>query len=268
MKRGKILFLLFPLSQALLLLGFYQTMGRIEGEASVGMVVGILADVVLFYVLLRNERQEKVERELEELTYLHKAEQMQKSLLEKNQEVLDAMKTAFEQQLQEIYDRLEAGDTQNVSRRIETLQKNLDSTVRETYSSHPVVNAVLSEKQQLCREKGFSMDVNVEIPRTVKVDPLHLCSIFSNLLDNAIEAVEELEQDERVIEVRGELKGHYLIVKVCNRAEKAHVERERREGRGDGTQILKDIARKYEGEYRAEYEHGQYSAVLAVKAVP
>lgn len=142
------------------------------------------------------------------------------------------MKETFGRQLQEICVQLDQGDLKEARQGAEIMQEELNRTKTEQYCSNPIVNAVLSEKESVCRELGFSMDIQVQIPKGVEVAPLHLCSIFSNLLDNAIEAVRELEQGKRIIEVSGGLKGYYLLVKVSNTAREAHVGRKKRKGRG------------------------------------
>ena len=263
--KGSLLFLLFPLSQILLLSGFYQTFGVLPGGAYAGTLLGIMADAVLLFILVHNTKKEKMERELEELIYFQKTEELQRNRMEERQKALYAMKLSFGQQLQDICDKLEAGNKQNVTQDIVQIQESLERTKPEIYTQNPIVNALISEKQNLCREQGFSMDIHLQLPKNLGIAPLHLCSIFSNLLDNAMEAVEELQQEDRRIQVNGGVKGKYLIVKVSNTTIRTHAERKKRHGRGMGTEILEEIAKNYEGEYSARYENGQYFATIVLK---
>ena len=63
-----------------------------------------------------------------------------------------------------------------------------------------------------------------------------------------------------------EMKGAYMLVKARNTAEREHALRKRRKGRGYGTQILRELAKNYEGNYQAAYEKGWYTAAVMVKA--
>ena len=147
------------------------------------------------------------------------------------------------------------------------MQEELENSRPNAYCKHAVINAVLSEKEKTCTELGCSFETDLIIPGKLNVEPLNICSIFSNLLDNAIEAVGELPEKERKISVHGELRGNYLFVKVKNPTTKEHAQRKRRQGRGYGTQILQDIAKKYDGQYVASFEKGIYTAMVGVKAV-
>ena len=129
------------------------------------------------------------------------------------------------------------------------------------------MNAILSEKEKEFQKLGIRTKLALMIPRGLKLDPLHLCSLFSNLLDNALEALAELPQEKRELELNSEMKGAYLFVKARNTSEKSHALRKRRKGRGYGTQILQELAETYEGNYQAGYEKGWYTAVVMVKAV-
>jgi sensor histidine kinase regulating citrate/malate metabolism len=135
------------------------------------------------------------------------------------------------------------------------------------YSSNVIVNAVVREKDQKCKDLGFDLELDLMIPNKLEIEPLHVCSIFSNLLDNALEAVENMEPSKRSIQLWAEIKNNYLCMKVSNTTRKEHVRRKRRKNRGYGSLILQDIAGKYDGTYTTSYAEGIYSAAVVVKVV-
>ena len=69
---------------------------------------------------------------------------------------------------------------------------------RESVLFIPVVNDVLSEKNKVCMNDGVELSVDLDFPPVLQVEPLHLCSIFSNLLDNAINGVKTLVRVHRL----------------------------------------------------------------------
>ena len=79
--------------------------------------------------------------------------------------------------------------------------------------------------------------------------------------------MESYEGTENTISVDSAIKGNYLFVKVKNPSTKDYVNRKRRKERGYGTQILADIANKYDGKYEVIFKNGIYSATVMVKAV-
>ena len=259
MKKENLLFLVIPVSQILILLG------NITGKRSLnfwgygGIVLSVAADLLLLYVLIWSSRREKLRKELQE--------RMQNEMLEAKQKELLDMRSDFEKRLEEIREKLKRGEEEAARQEMDAFQVSLDETRPADYCQNAVVNAILSEKEKEFQKLGIKTKLALMIPRGLKLDPLHLCSLFSNLIDNALEALAELPQEKRELELNAEIKGAYLFVKARNTSEKSHAVRKRRKGRGYGTQILQELAETYEGNYQAEYEKGWYTAVVMVKAV-
>ena len=235
--------------------------------SSAGFVLSIVADIVLLFVLMKGAKKEKIEKELEELKCLNEIEAERNELLEKSHQELYAMRADYEKKIEKISKDMEAGNKADAIKEMDELQKDLDHTRKEAFCRNSVVNAVMSEKAKECKTKNILLEASLMIPQKVEVEPLHMCSIFSNLMDNAIEAIESYEGTENSIYVDAAIKGNYLFVKVKNPSTKDYVNRKRRKERGYGTQILSDIANKYEGEYETAFKNGFYSATVMVKAV-
>lgn len=265
MKKEYLLFIIFPLSQLLMIVGDYMAVGGSETLSSLGVVSSIIADIVLLVVLIHGAKKDKVERELENIKYLKELETTRNEMMEKSQKELYAMKKDFEQRMEEINNHLQAGNIKEKDRQLEAFQEVLENTRPNVYCNHVIANAILNEKNKECEKLGFSIDMDLLIPRKVSIEPLHMCSIFSNLLDNAIEAVSKLKEQERKIKLAAEVKGNYLMIKVENTSTKEHATQKKRKDRGYGTLILNDISKKYDGQYTCTFEKGVFTAVMAVK---
>lgn len=265
MKKEYLLFFMIPVSQLMIVVGNYRSLGSFNLLGYLGLLLSAAADVVLFYILLHVTKKEELERELEEIRFQRETERMRAEMLEERKKKLLSMREDFERQFCSINEELEQGRLTEAEQNLERLQEKLEGTKPTSWCQNWVVNAVLDEKEKVCRQLGAEWQAELFVPQNLTIEPLHLCSIFSNLLDNALEAVEDTEEQKRRIQVRGEMKGKYLLVKVENTSTRPHAERRKREGRGNGTKILKMIAEKYDGTYTAEYKDGMYTAVVAVK---
>ncbi len=96
---------------------------------------------------------------------------------------------------------LEAGKTELV---IEDLQQTLQNRLpakQVVYTSNQVINAVINDKMRICQEKRIIFDIQItnDIPDDSGMDD---AIILSNLLDNAIEAEENVAEDKRKITLR------------------------------------------------------------------
>lgn len=267
MKKEYLFFVIFPISQLLMIVGHYMIMKTTDVFASTGFIMSIVADLVLLYVLIHGVKKEKIEKELEELKYLKEIEEERNEYLKNGQQEVFEMRKVFQDKINEIERQIKEGKKTEILNEIENLQEELNKTKMGSCCPNMIVNAVVNGKMKECEKLGITLDANLMIPRHLEVEPLHMCSIFSNLLDNAIEAVKVLNEEKQKICVFAELKGNYLFIKVLNPSTKEHVMRKRRKGHGYGTKILEDIARKYEGEYDASFKKGLYTATIAVRAV-
>lgn len=143
---------------------------------------------------------------------------------------------------------------------------------RGVYCAHPVVEAVAAEAARRCRRFGIALDLQLSLPAELPLDGPVLCSLFSNLLDNAIEACQDLDQDARRISCTVVCRKGYLIAEECNplpppRTDAAQAERQR-DGRGLGLQILQNMAETYQGEISVREQDGCFSITVWLKLLP
>lgn len=266
MKKEYLLFLVIPLSQLMIILG-NASYEPFDALGYAGILLSLAADAVLIYVLRNGARKELLERELEGLRIQRETERMSMEMLEKRRRMLMAMQEELEARFRGINEDLEQGKTGRAEQELEALQDKLEDTRPAVWCQNRIVNAVLDEKGKAARELGTEWEVELLVPQKLQIEPFHLCSLFANLLDNALEAVEELPKPERFIRIHGETQGNYLLIKVENASTRVYAARRKREGRGTGTRILQKIAEEYDGTYTAGFRDGVYTASVVVKGV-
>lgn len=132
-----------------------------------------------------------------------------------------------------------------------------------------VLDIVLNEKQMLCRAKGITLTVMGNGADLSFMDTMDVYSLFGNLMDNAIEAVELLEPPEkRQISLVLERRGEFVYISCMNYTESIVVLRQdglpgttktRDPGyHGYGLRSIRMIAVKYHGDIRIQSENGMF----------
>ncbi len=262
----KLLVLMIPVSQILLVAGYICSQQKLDLWGLSGILVFLIADGVLFYELICGRKKEEIQKEIEEVSYLQEIECIRHEMFaEKEQELLH-LKQIFDDQLENIRKRIANGEVEAAKVEMDHFQKSLDETRPEEYCQNRVVNAVMSEKAKQCRKKNIELDAELMVPAALRMDALQICSLFSNLMDNAIEAVTiENTKECRWIRVNTEVKNAYLCIKISNPAAPSHVVRKKRDGHGYGTKIIQDIVKQYDGVYKTEYRQRVYTATLGIK---
>lgn len=262
----KLLVLMIPASQILLVVGYICSQQKLDLWGLSGILVFLIADGVLFYELICGRKKEEIQKEIEEVSYLQEIECIRHEMFAEREQELLHLKQIFDDQLENIRKRIANGEVEAAKVEMDHFQKSLDETRPEEYCQNRVVNAVMSEKAKQCRKKNIELDAELMVPAALRMDALQICSLFSNLMDNAIEAVAiENTKECRWIRVNTEVKNAYLCIKISNPAAPSHVVRKKRDGHGYGTKIIQDIVKQYDGVYKTEYRQRVYTATLGIK---
>lgn len=114
----------------------------------------------------------------------------------------------------------------------------------EIYSSHPIVNVILHEKFEEARNKGIQVLCHMAPVDFTFMREIDLTVIFANLLDNAIEACEEV-QGERRIELKVD-QVHEFIVIVIRNTSKPYPQTKRSSKEGHSGLGLKNVSQSIE----------------------
>lgn len=257
-----IIYLIFPLSQFIIVffLNGKEAYDRLfANPLSVsGMMVGCIADIVFYYTVLNQERKKELRRKLEEVRHLYEIEKAHNDAAEAGREEINKLSNEFNVQLTAIIDNWEQGNSAQADILFERLKNEIAATKEHDYCSNSVVNAVLTEKEKRAREQSVSMEINLAVEQEISVSPVHLCSVFSNMLDNAIRATAEYVGD-KFIRVSSGYAGNYFFVSVensCKKPERKSI----RKGHGYGLEILDDIAKQYDGKFNHEWSNDTYTS--------
>lgn len=231
------------------------------------LLVGVL--LVSGVVLLRlfaqakeyyraQERQRMLERQLD----LRRARQ---SELEANAGQISRLGDQLQSQLEAARQSLIERDLPRAGGALDRASKQLKA-VQSTYCAHPVIDAVLADKARRCEAEHIRLELALDLPPELPQDGPALCSLFGNLLDNAVEACLRLPEGERFIRCRAGCRGGYLVVEEENPLPPPLDESARqsrvRAGRGLGLEILSGIARRYGGEVETQQRDGHFQVTV------
>lgn len=126
-------------------------------------------------------------------------------------------KTNMENEIRQIYHDLKNHFllTEGSEARKEILKK---LSLYETYceTGNDFLNVILSEKLNQARKKGIHIECDVDFSKGSFLQPLDISMIFGNLLDNAIEACQKIEEDEPYIFVSCKTRGNMISIVIKN----------------------------------------------------
>ncbi len=157
--------------------------------------------------------------------------------------------------------------------------KNKFKLKQISYCENRVVDAVLYNKVSLAEESDIKVDVNVALEKELPFEQVDLTCVFSNILDNAIEACLKCKISERFIQLYVDKKNGQLVIKCINscvggikigkdymvRSSKSMQSKKDMLSHGLGMKLIKETAEKYNGSIYCEEEGGIFTEIVRLE---
>lgn len=135
-----------------------------------------------------------------------------------------------------------------------------------------VVDSVAGYFSPLYRENGIPLSFGLDLPRSLPVPDADLCSVLSNLLENAMEASLRTASEKRKVQVSARLhSGNMVLLSVENNYDGEVREKNgvflssKRPGEGIGLQAVRHTAEKSGGYVRFHYGDGVFTANVMLR---
>ena len=136
---------------------------------------------------------------------------------------------------------------------IKEISKPILGLSKTAWTGIDVVDVVINSKLQKMNETEIMSDINVEFPKACNILPNDVCTILSNLLDNAIEATQKVEESKYIKLIIRRAK-YFLFIRVSNPCKKMKefevlpkTTKDNKNLHGWGLQSVNDVVEKYNG---------------------
>lgn len=102
---------------------------------------------------------------------------------------------------------------------LQDMSRELPATTSRQYTKHGAVNALLAYYAGLCEAEGIPFRCQAHLPELGRVEPLHLCVILGNALQNALEASGELIRQGGApdVELKAVINQRQMAISISNR---------------------------------------------------
>ena len=118
---------------------------------------------------------------------------------------------------------MNSGDYENAKKYVSEILDKLNAVRSYVETGNPLLNHILNDKLEICRQKGIDVKADIGKAAFGKMKGIDFSAVFSNAVDNAIEAARKEERKEIVISVY-EKKG-YDVISVKNRISESVLEK-------------------------------------------
>ncbi|MCR4998327.1 MAG: ATP-binding protein [Lachnospiraceae bacterium] len=150
---------------------------------------------------------------------------------------------------------------------LEKMEREISIYEAQNKTGHPVLDTILTAKSIYCQNHWIELTVVAEGEALSFMDPMDLSSLFGNMLDNAIESVEKIEEKERrLIHLAVTTQRGFVRIRLENRYQKKPVilngrietTKSNRSYHGYGMKSIEATVHKYGGSLTVDAHDGWF----------
>lgn len=214
------------------------------------LVVFLCSCIVL--VLRKEELQQHIMRTLRKKN--EQQEQYGRILCQKTV-TLQKMRHDMHHHINYMYQAMINGEYEDVRQYLDELktEQNVIEQEYNSYFGNRVLDTVVYTMEQRCKGSNIHISCKGKVRDDLNIDHVDLCAVFSNLLENAVEASEVCGDDREIVISASVYQDAFMIVisnpynqsvtkgimKTCKQNTEQH---------GFGIRIVREIVERYQGE--------------------
>lgn len=238
----------------------------------------ILSMILMFAVLFyRVNKQREMELEIARL------KQEQSEILERDYEALSCtyadnakLYHDMHNHIETIYQCLMQGNVSDAIKYCEDLRTPAKEISQSVWTGDKVIDYLISSKISIAKQNHIKTKVNIEYPHNTNIRNIDFTTILGNLMDNALEAANEMPENLRFINLTIRRINSMLVIKVENGYCKAPIKengtlitsKADKVFHGWGLKSIKTAAEKYDGTINTKYDNGVFKSVVTLSFKP
>lgn len=111
----------------------------------------------------------------------------------------------------------EKGELQGLQQYLTHIEYTAEKLDNILHTGNSIVDAIINEKLEVAHKNHISLEAKIQLPKELSIEPIDVCVIMANSIDNAIEACSQIEEEDmRQIQVRSSCDKGYFIYIISN----------------------------------------------------
>lgn len=111
----------------------------------------------------------------------------------------------------------EKGELQGLQQYLTHIEYTAEKLDNILHTGNSIVDAIINEKLEVAHKKHIPLEAKIQLPKELSIEPIDICVIMANSIDNAIEACGKIEEEDmRQIQVRSSCDKGYFIYSISN----------------------------------------------------
>ncbi len=241
---------------------------KVEKLLIISITVAGVVSVVLSFVLVKTLNSRNYYKQLNDIN--NEYFRMQGSYYQKvyeNQQNLKAFRHDLNSHIICIKELANEGDMRGLNDYIDQILKQKEQFSANVYSGNKIVDAVISDIISQNMNNGINIVFRGSLPEKLNILPYDLCTIFSNVVKNAVEACLKLDNEiEKRIDISVNIYKNNIGILIINPIKeevtvkngKLLTSKKDKEWHGFGIENMKRAVKKYEGDIQFKSQDGKF----------
>lgn len=165
---------------------------------------------------------------------------------------------------------LQEGKYEEASQYFEKLSTGMAKPVRKVMTGNEILDMILSLKQDILEKENIQVDYQGKPLDLSFMEHVDICTIFSNLVDNAIESCRQVEENP-YLTVKTTQNENLLMIVVENSTKETEIisegsipktTKEDKKEHGFGLKNVMEIVKKYSGEMEVKQQENTFAVKM------
>ncbi len=218
----------------------------------------------MFYLIAKTLTEKNEQEKKNQLFEIH-ASQYQNLL--RYMETTSKLRHDFRHTAHTLLSLAQENDMEKILHYLKEYNQELDSLSVHLFCRHTAANAILSYYADIISPHCIQTNWNIDLPDTVPVSDVDLCTILGNLLENAIAGCMDVPENERFINLSADLTENGELYLICVNSFNGKVRQAgtrylstKQDGSGIGLLSITAAAEKYDGMTRFYHSDSEFNS--------
>ncbi|MDO5566751.1 MAG: ATP-binding protein, partial [Planctomycetia bacterium] len=194
------------------------------------------------------------------LTIRHEAINGQAALINENERRMRIIRHDMRHNIRILSSLIQSGETDAALEMLRGADESIKAQKLIRYCENENINAVLTVYIELAKEVSADVVCEADVPEKTGFDSNDIAILTANVIENAIQAVENEPEEKRIISIKIRYFAHKLCLEVANRCTRQVVFSQdgspvtTKDGHGIGFSSIRAIIKKYDADMVCTHE--------------
>ncbi len=229
-------------------------------------IVCMLVDFMIIFVVDHIEKVETENIEKERMLIKNTFDIQQTMMLKKEKQEFRKIKHDLSNIINTARGFIEIGKPEKALAILKSTNEDLEGIAGFSICANEIINTVLFIKQKYAEDLGVRLIPEIDEENKINLDDYDLCRLLNNIIDNSINAAGRLISN-KISRIYIHIDEEFITVKSENEYRKSDEQgkAKKSENHGNGVEIIKEIAKKYDGKYSSNAQGNIYFTYTTLK---